>query len=119
MKRSVLADTGPLYAAADPDDQYHTRAQTELERLNRERRSVLVTYPILLESYALVIYRLGKQVASKWLGETMDGADLSIPLPKTTGRLLLRRLALKSSASRCSTPQWLFWLNDRTSALDL
>jgi predicted nucleic acid-binding protein len=79
MRRSVLADTGPLYAAADPDDQYHERAQTELERLNRERRAVAVAYPILLESYTLVLYRLGKQVASKWLGETMEGASLINP----------------------------------------
>ena len=50
MKRSVLADTGPLYAALDPDDQYHEQAQRELKRLNRDRRQVVVAYPILLES---------------------------------------------------------------------
>jgi hypothetical protein len=60
MKRSVLADTGPFCAAADPDDQYHARAQRELGRLNRERRSVLAACPILLESYTLVLYCLGK-----------------------------------------------------------
>jgi predicted nucleic acid-binding protein len=79
MKRSVLADTGPLYAAADPDDQYHERAQRELKRLNRDRRSVVVAYPILLESYTLVLYRLGKEVASTWLGETMAGASFVNP----------------------------------------
>jgi len=51
-----------------PDDQYHERAQKELKRLNRDRRPVVVAYPILLESYALVLYRLGKEAASKWLG---------------------------------------------------
>jgi len=79
MKRSILADTGPLYAAADPDDQYHERAQKELKRLNRDRRAVVVAYPILLESYTLVLYRLGKEAASKWLGETMAGANLVNP----------------------------------------
>jgi predicted nucleic acid-binding protein len=79
MKRSVLADTGPLYAAADPDDQYHDRAQRELKRLNRDKRSVVVAYPILLESYTLVLYRLGKEVAATWLGETMAGASLVNP----------------------------------------
>jgi hypothetical protein len=79
MKRSILADTGPLYAAADPDDQYHERAQKELKRLNRDRRPVVVAYPILLESYTLVLYRLGKEAASKWLGETMAGASLVNP----------------------------------------
>jgi predicted nucleic acid-binding protein len=79
MKRSVLADTGPLYAAADPDDQYHERAQRELKQLNRDRRSVVVAYPILLESYTLVLYRLGKEVASTWLDETMAGVSLVNP----------------------------------------
>jgi hypothetical protein len=37
MKRVVLADTGPLYAAVDPDDQYHGRAQRELKRLSRDK----------------------------------------------------------------------------------
>jgi hypothetical protein len=67
MKRVVLADTGPLYAAVDPDDQYHGRAQRELKRLSRDRRAVVVVYPILLESYTLVLYRLGKQAALTWL----------------------------------------------------
>jgi len=79
MKRSILADTGPLYAAADPDDQYHERAQRELKRLNRDKRSVIIAYPTLLESYTLVLYRLGKQVASMWLTETMAGASFVNP----------------------------------------
>jgi predicted nucleic acid-binding protein len=79
MKQSVLADTGPLYAAADPDDQYHERAQRELKRLNRDRRSVVVAYPILSEAYTLVLYRLGKVVASTWLDETLAGVSLVNP----------------------------------------
>ena len=79
MKRSVLADTGPLYAALDPDDQYHEQAQRELKRLNRDRRQVVVAYPILLESYTLALYRLGQQIASKWLSETIAGAGLVNP----------------------------------------
>ena len=30
--RLVLADTGPLYALTDPDDQYHGRSHSELAR---------------------------------------------------------------------------------------
>lgn len=29
--RAVIADTGPMYAAVDVDDQYHERAQAELQ----------------------------------------------------------------------------------------
>jgi predicted nucleic acid-binding protein len=35
MRRAVLADTGPLYAAADPDDAHHEQARRELRRLAR------------------------------------------------------------------------------------
>src|SRR5690348_11991439 len=79
MKRVVLADTGPLYAALDPSDQYHQRAQGELKRLAHERREVVIAYPILFESYSLVLYRLGKQTASRWLNETMQGASFINP----------------------------------------
>jgi predicted nucleic acid-binding protein len=79
MRRVVLADTGPLYAALDPNDQYHLRAQEELKRLTHERRSVVIAYPILFESYSLVLYRLGKQTASSWFNETMEGANLVNP----------------------------------------
>jgi hypothetical protein len=30
MRSAVLADSGPLYAAVDPDDAYHPQAQREL-----------------------------------------------------------------------------------------
>ena len=50
MKRAVLAYTGPLYAAVDPDDARHARAQRELKRLAKDKRAVAVAYPTLLEA---------------------------------------------------------------------
>jgi len=92
MRQAVLADTGPLYAAVDPDDQYHERSHKELKRLSRDRRAVVVAYPILLESYTLVLYRLGKQAASTWLTETMEGATFVNPTAEdyraATGKVL-------------------------------
>lgn len=61
MRRTVIADTGPLYAATDRDDQHHLRAQRELERLTREKHELVIAYPTLLEGYTLVLYRLGKE----------------------------------------------------------
>lgn len=82
MKRRVIADTGPLCAAADRDDQYHRRAQRELDRLNREQREMIVAYPTLMEAYTLVLYRLGKQAAKTWLKEVLTGSALLNPTPE-------------------------------------
>lgn len=81
MKRAVLVDTGPLYAAVDPDDEHHTRAQRELKRLSHDKREVILAYPTLLEAYTLVLYRLGNQAASTWLKDTLGGAALINPTP--------------------------------------
>ena len=80
MKNTVLADTGPLYAAVDPDDQYHTRSQQELQRLATNQYTVLLPCPILLEAYTLILYRLGKQVAKTWCSEVIAGTVLINPL---------------------------------------
>lgn len=81
MKRAVLADTGPLYAATDPDDAHHKRARQELQRLTRDRYEVVVAYPTLLEAYTLVLFRLGRTAAVRWLGD-MSGASLINPNPE-------------------------------------
>jgi predicted nucleic acid-binding protein len=79
MTSPVLADTGPLYASVDPDDAHHQRSQRELKRLARERREVVVAYPVLLEAYTLVLYRLGIETASSWLRDIFSGASLINP----------------------------------------
>jgi len=93
MKRAVLADTGPLYAAADPDDAHHKRAQQEFLRLAREKREIVVAYPTLLEAYTLVLFRLGKSAAARWLNE-MEGASLVNPSPQDYRQAMARVQAL-------------------------
>lgn len=81
MKPAVLADTGPLYAAADPDDAHHQRAQHELKEIARDRLEVFVAHSTLLEAYTLVLFRLGRRTASRWLND-MAGATLINPTPE-------------------------------------
>lgn len=81
MRAAVLADTGPLYAAADPDDQYHARAQQEIKRLEQEGLTVVVTYSTLTECYTLVQRRLGLHAAHQWLAEILAAAALINPTP--------------------------------------
>ncbi len=82
MRRAVLADTGPLYAAVDRDDAHHRRAQTELKRLARDKKEVLLAYPTLCEAYTLVLHRLGKPTAESWLNQALVGVSLVNPTPE-------------------------------------
>ena len=82
MRRAVLADTGPLYAAVDPSDDSHERARKDIERLNREGFGVALTYPTLCEGYSLVVYKLGLEAALRWLEETRENASQLNPTPE-------------------------------------
>ncbi|HUA14656.1 MAG TPA: PIN domain-containing protein [Verrucomicrobiae bacterium] len=78
MRKAVLADTGPLYAAVDPHDANHSRSMRELQKLAGEKREVLVPFPTLCEAYSLVLCRLGGSLAAKWLAE-LSGATVVNP----------------------------------------
>lgn len=66
---AVLADTGPLYAATDTSDGRHRDAQQELERLRADEREVLVAWPVVCEAHSLLLRRLGRQPARRFLEE--------------------------------------------------
>jgi predicted nucleic acid-binding protein len=76
---TVLADTGPLYALVDPDDQYHERAHTELEKLHRQRLVLAASWSTVTEAYTLVLQRLSVSAAHPWLGELTEGLGLLNP----------------------------------------
>ena len=81
MRRAVLADTGPLYAAVDPHDAHHKQALGELSKLAHEKREVVLAYPTLLEAYTMILRRLGGNVASTWLSEIAEAAMVN-PTPE-------------------------------------
>lgn len=81
MTYGVLADAGPLYAAVDPADSHHKRAVREMQKLEQEGREIVVVYSTLLESYSLILFRLGKSTATDWLTDIAD-ASLINPNPE-------------------------------------
>jgi predicted nucleic acid-binding protein len=83
--RPVLADTGPLYAANDEGDKHHQLALNQLKELARQRREVLIAYPILLEAHSLLLFKLGRYAASNWLTEVIDSSFVN-PLPEDYAR---------------------------------
>jgi len=78
MIRAVLADTGPLFAANDLADVHHQRALRELKELARDRREVLIPYPVLLEAYSLLLFKLGTNAALSWLTEVTDASFVNL-----------------------------------------
>jgi predicted nucleic acid-binding protein len=97
MSRFVLSDTGPLYAPNDTQDEHHERAARDMERLAHQRREVLIAYPILLETYSLMLFRMGTHAALEWLLET-GNATMVNPIPEdyTRASRTVRSLADQS-----------------------
>lgn len=81
MSKAVLADTGPLYAANDEQDEHHERALRDLRRLALQKREVIILYPTLLECFSLLLFRLGHSAATGWLNE-ISAATFLNPQPE-------------------------------------
>jgi predicted nucleic acid-binding protein len=81
MNYGVLADAGPLYAAVDPEDSHHRRAVREMKQLDEERREIVVAYSTLLETYSLILFRLGQSTATDWLTDIADASWIN-PSPE-------------------------------------
>jgi uncharacterized protein len=120
LRGIVLADTGPLYAARDPSDTYHGRAHDELARLRAQNLKVVVPYPILLESYSLVMRKLGNREAHTLLAEVTsttfltnarneDYQDAAVTiLPYRNQDLTLFDTVLAAMSARLEAPAWTF-----------
>lgn len=119
MIRAILADSGPLYAAVDEADEWHKRASEDLRKLEKEKRLILVAYPILLEAHALVLLRLGRATAQEWLNLMSDAAFMN-PEPEDYRQAIARLNSLPDQkitlydatvavlAARMGLPVWTY-----------
>ena len=77
--KAILADTAPLYGAIDTSDQFHARAQAEIQRIAKEKLIVVVSFPVYMETYSLLLYRLGFEQANRFSQNCLESANLLNP----------------------------------------
>jgi predicted nucleic acid-binding protein len=63
----VFVDTSAIYALIDRDDANHTAATSALQRLRKSRAEPVITNFIVAETHAMLLSRLGAEVARRWL----------------------------------------------------
>ena len=63
----ILVDTSAFFALVDRSDHWHSTAKAELDKLRRARSEPLLTNFIVAECHALLLARLGSQLARNWL----------------------------------------------------
>ncbi len=77
--KAIIADTTPLYGAIDTTDRYHNRAQEELRRIQAENLTVIISFPVYMETYNLILYRLGFKQATIFTQNCLESANLINP----------------------------------------
>src|SRR5438105_3769202 len=63
----IFVDTSAVYALLDRSDGSHADAKRRLEDVRRRRVEPLLTNFIVAESHALLLCRLGADVARRWV----------------------------------------------------
>jgi predicted nucleic acid-binding protein len=63
----VLVDTSAIYALIARDDRNHAAARAGLDRLRKRRDEPIVTNFVVAECHALLLARLGPDIARRWL----------------------------------------------------
>ncbi len=120
MRKAVLADTGPIYALADSDDQYHARAIKELKLLLQDNYQILLLQPTIMEAYTLVMRHMGLRFAHQWLRSITQGCGLINPTPDdytnawklvsrySDQKITLFDAAIATVSARLQIPVWSF-----------
>lgn len=80
MRGVVLADTGPLYAAADPNDSQHERSLREQAHLEAQSLRAVVSYATLQEAHGLVLRKLGTAQARTFLRDLLHTTVFVVPI---------------------------------------
>lgn len=76
--RTVFVDTSALAALINRHDQHHSEAVAIHTRLVQQKMSGVISNFVLAETHALLIVRVGSQIAREWL------IDFDMPIYRIT-----------------------------------
>ena len=92
----VLVDTSAIFALLDRSDTFHPAAKNALNELRRRRGSPLITNFIVAESHALLLSRLGADIARRWLLQNVWPVERVNDDDELRARLVIRQYADKT-----------------------
>lgn len=72
FEKAVLIDSGALYAVADSRDQNHISAKGLLVHAQQQSFPVFVTNAVVIETYRLILHKLGRSNAHKFLNSILN-----------------------------------------------
>ncbi len=87
----LLVDTSAVYALIDRDDTYHRKAVSLLRSLPRRGLNPLLTNFIVAESHALLLSRLGAEVARDWLLRQIWPVERVTPPDEARAREIIQK----------------------------
>jgi predicted nucleic acid-binding protein len=74
----VLVDTSAVYALIDRDDANHSVARRTLENLGKRRDEPVLTNFVVAECHALLLARLGPDIARSWLSSSVWSVERAL-----------------------------------------
>jgi predicted nucleic acid-binding protein len=89
-------DTSAIYALVDRDDTYHRKAVAILRSLPRRGVTPLLTNFILAEAHALLLSRLGAEMARQWLVRQLWPVEAVTPQDEDKAKEIIRRYVDKT-----------------------
>jgi predicted nucleic acid-binding protein len=85
----VFVDTSGIYALIDRDDANHGAARAALDRMRTRRDEPVITNFIMAECHALLLARLGSEVARKWLSTSVWAVERVTPEDEEAARAII------------------------------
>lgn len=92
----ILVDTSAVFALLDRRDVCHADAKAALEQLRTRRIEPLLTNFIVAESHALLLSRLGADLARRWLLGNAWPVERILEDDETRARTILARYTDKA-----------------------